>query len=167
MKKLNVIMTSAVCASLMAVSASAASNECVSVFDSINRINAIVNGVNISNCAPQGIIQSIISNCINGQLPIFPEIPDIDPETPEQVLEPGERIYNIERMFNKAAGMKPEDDRLPKRLLTEPVVSGPSKGMTSKLEVTLPEYYEVRGWDNAFPTEETLKRLGLDECIAN
>ena len=87
--------------------------------------------------------------------------------TPEQVLELGERIYNIERMFNKAAGMKPEDDRLPKRLLNEPVVSGPSKGMTSKLEVTLPEYYEVRGWDNAFPTEETLKRLGLDECIAN
>ena len=28
--------------------------------------------------------------------------------TPEEVLEIGERIYNIERMFNKAAGMKPE-----------------------------------------------------------
>ena len=85
--------------------------------------------------------------------------------TPEQVLEIGERIYNIERMFNKAAGMKPEDDRLPKRLLTEPVPAGPSKGMTSKLNVTLPEYYQVRGWEAAFPTEETLKRLGLDECV--
>ncbi|MBQ7229848.1 MAG: aldehyde ferredoxin oxidoreductase, partial [Oscillospiraceae bacterium] len=85
--------------------------------------------------------------------------------TPEQVLEIGERIYNIERMFNKAAGMKPEDDRLPKRLLTEPVPDGPSKGMTSKLEITLPDYYKVRGWENAFPTDETLKRLGLDECI--
>ena len=85
--------------------------------------------------------------------------------TPEQVLELGERIYNIERMFNKAAGMKPEDDRLPKRLLTEPVPNGPSKGMTSKLEITLPDYYKVRGWENAFPTDETLKRLGLDECI--
>ena len=88
MKKLNVIITSAFCASLMAVSASAASNECISVFDRIERINAVVNGVNISNCAPQGIIQSIISNCINGQLPIFPEIPDIDPETPEQEQNP-------------------------------------------------------------------------------
>ena len=85
--------------------------------------------------------------------------------TPEQVLEIGERIYNIERMFNKAAGMKPEDDRLPKRLLTEPVPAGPSKGMTSQLNITLPQYYEVRGWKDAFPTDETLKRLGLDECV--
>jgi len=85
--------------------------------------------------------------------------------TPEQVLEIGERIYNIERMFNKAAGMKPEDDRLPKRLLTEPIPNGPSKGLVSKLDVTLPQYYEVRGWVNAFPTDETLKRLGLDECV--
>lgn len=85
--------------------------------------------------------------------------------TPEQVLEIGDRIYNIERMFNKAAGMKPEDDRLPKRLLTEPVVNGPSKGMLSKLPLTLPQYYEARGWVNAFPTDETLKKLGLDECV--
>ncbi len=85
--------------------------------------------------------------------------------TPEQVLELGERIYNIERMFNKAAGMKPEDDRLPKRLLKEPVANGPSKGLVSKLSLTLPEYYQVRGWEAAFPTDETLARLGLDECI--
>ncbi len=85
--------------------------------------------------------------------------------TPEEVLEIGERIYNIERMFNKAAGMKPEDDRLPKRLLQEPVVNGPSKGLVSQLPLTLPEYYQVRGWEAAFPTDETLARLGLDECI--
>ena len=85
--------------------------------------------------------------------------------TPEEVLEIGERIYNIERMFNKAAGMKPEDDRLPKRLLEEPIPDGPSKGLVSKLPITLPEYYKVRGWEAAFPTDETLKRLGLDECI--
>ena len=85
--------------------------------------------------------------------------------TPEQVLELGERIYNIERLFNKAAGMKPEDDRLPKRLINDPVPAGPSKGMTSKIEITLPEYYKVRGWEAAFPTDETLKRLGLEEYI--
>ena len=85
--------------------------------------------------------------------------------TVEQVLEIGDRIYNIERMFNKAAGMKPEDDRLPKRLLQEPIVNGPSKGMVSQLPLTLPQYYEARGWVNAFPTDETLKKLGLDECI--
>ena len=32
------------------------------------------------------------------------------------LLEVGDRIYNLERMFNKAAGMKPEDDRLPNAL---------------------------------------------------
>lgn len=77
------------------------------------------------------------------------------------LLEVGERIYNIERMFNKAAGMRPEDDRLPKRLTEEPISNGPSKGEISKIDITLPQYYEARGWENAFPTEETLKRLGL------
>ena len=68
-------------------------------------------------------------------------------------------------VFNKAAGMKPEEDRLPRRLMTEPVADGPSEGMLSKLEITLPMYYEARGWVNAFPTDETLKKLGLDECV--
>ena len=81
----------------------------------------------------------------------------------EELLVVGERIYNIERMFNKAAGMKPEDDGLPKRLTEEPISDGPSKGMISQIKITLPEYYEARGWENAFPTEETLARLGLDK----
>ncbi len=85
--------------------------------------------------------------------------------TVEQLLEIGDRIYNIERMFNKAAGMKPEDDRLPKRLLEDPVVNGPSKGMLSQTPLTLQDYYKERGWVEAFPTDETLKKLGLDECI--
>lgn len=85
--------------------------------------------------------------------------------TVEEVLNIGDRIYNIERMFNKAAGMKPEDDRLPNRLLEEPVSDGPSEGMVSQLPLTLPQYYEARGWVNAFPTDETLKKLGLDECV--
>ncbi len=79
------------------------------------------------------------------------------------LLEVGERIYNIERLFNKAAGMKPEDDRLPKRLTESPITDGPSKGMVSQISVTLPQYYEVRGWKEAFPTKETLDRLGLVE----
>jgi aldehyde:ferredoxin oxidoreductase len=81
--------------------------------------------------------------------------------TPDELLEVGERIYNIERMFNKAAGMKPEDDTLPKRLLEEPIPDGPSKGEVSKLHILLPQYYELRGWEKAFPTEATLKRLDL------
>ncbi len=81
--------------------------------------------------------------------------------TPEELLLAGERIYNIERLFNKEAGMKPEDDRLPTRLTVEPISNGPSKGEISHIEITLPEYYKVRGWENAFPTQETLVRLQL------
>jgi len=77
------------------------------------------------------------------------------------VLEAGERIYNLERLFNKKAGMKPEDDTLPKRLLEDPIPDGVSKGQISRLPEMLPKYYEARGWENAFPTQATLERLGL------
>ena len=79
----------------------------------------------------------------------------------DSLLEAGERIYNLERLYNKKAGMKPEDDTLPKRLLEEPIVDGVSKGQLSRLSEMLPLYYEARGWQNAFPTQETLTRLGL------
>lgn len=77
------------------------------------------------------------------------------------ILEVGERIYNLERLFNKAAGMEPSEDRLPSRLTDEPISDGPSKGSLSQIKLTLPQYYEVRGWENAFPTQDTLERLGL------
>ncbi|WP_293723984.1 aldehyde ferredoxin oxidoreductase family protein [uncultured Cetobacterium sp.] len=79
------------------------------------------------------------------------------------LLEAGERIYNLERVFNQKAGMKSEDDRLPKRLIADPIPDGPSKGHKSKLDIMLPEYYEARGWVEAFPTKETLVRLGLQD----
>jgi len=77
------------------------------------------------------------------------------------VLEVGERIYNLERVFNQKAGMKSEDDTLPKRLLEEPIPGGPSKGQLSKLGEMLPKYYEARGWEKGFPTKETLDRLKI------
>ncbi|MEG0136244.1 MAG: aldehyde ferredoxin oxidoreductase family protein [Cetobacterium sp.] len=82
--------------------------------------------------------------------------------TAESLLETGERIYNLERLFNQQAGMKAEDDRLPKRLIEESISNGPSIGQKSHLDKMLPEYYTARGWVDAFPTKETLIRLGLD-----
>ncbi|MCL2655288.1 MAG: aldehyde ferredoxin oxidoreductase family protein [Coriobacteriia bacterium] len=80
----------------------------------------------------------------------------------DEIMTIGERIYNIERQFNKLAGMKPEDDTLPKRLLDEPLTDNEaSEGMVSHLDVMLPEYYKARGWVDAFPTEETLARLEI------
>jgi aldehyde:ferredoxin oxidoreductase len=74
----------------------------------------------------------------------------------------GERIWNMERQFNNAAGFTEKDDTLPERLLKEPAKTGPAKGLVSGLDKMLPEYYQLRGWDTGGkPTDETRARLGL------
>lgn len=82
--------------------------------------------------------------------------------TTEELEKIGERIWNMEREFNNAAGFTPKDDSLPKRLLTEAAKTGASKGMVSKLPEMLPKYYAARGWDTeGRPTAETRARLSL------
>lgn len=84
----------------------------------------------------------------------------------ESLLRAGDRIWTLEKLFNLKAGLTKADDTLPKRLLEDPIVEGPSKGNVHHLKVLLPEYYSVRGWDeNGLPTDETLKNLGLEEYI--
>mgnify|MGYP002473093713 CR=1 FL=1 len=74
----------------------------------------------------------------------------------------------LEKIFNITAGIDKFQDTLPERLLNDPIVAGPTKGEIYELDILLPEYYSVRGWDeNGVPTEDTLKKLGLDEYIGN
>ena len=80
----------------------------------------------------------------------------------ENLLKVGERIWNLERIFNLKAGITGKDDTLPKRLLSEPAQSGPAKGKVNELDKMLPEYYTLRGWtQEGVPTQETRARLGL------
>jgi len=80
----------------------------------------------------------------------------------KKVLECGERIWNLERMFNLRAGFSAKDDTLPPRMLNEPIKEGPAKGSVAKLEPMLKEYYKLRGWsEDGVPEKETLKRLKL------
>ena len=82
--------------------------------------------------------------------------------TVERLGELGERIWNLERQYNLAAGFTAKDDDLPARLKTEPAKTGPAKGLVSGIDKMIPEYYKVRGWDTAgVPEEGTLSRLGL------
>ncbi len=82
--------------------------------------------------------------------------------TVERLLETGERIWNLERLFNLEAGLSAADDTLPKRLLEEPAPAGTAKGKVNQLDVMLPEYYRERGWTpEGVPSEETRTRLGL------
>jgi aldehyde:ferredoxin oxidoreductase len=78
------------------------------------------------------------------------------------LLEAGDRIYNLERVFNLKAGIDPSQDKLPKRMLEEPLPDGPFKGAVCKLDKMLPDYYNVRGWGrDGVPTKAKLQSLGL------
>lgn len=80
------------------------------------------------------------------------------------LLKIGERIWNLEKLFNLREGMSRDDDSLPPRLLNEAFAAGHSKGITVNLEPLLDKYYQKRGWDNdGVPQQEKLKELGLEE----
>jgi len=84
----------------------------------------------------------------------------------DSLMLAGDRIWTLEKIFNLKAGIDSSQDTLPKRLLQDPIPEGPTKGYVHKLSELLPEYYEVRGWSkDGIPTEETLKKLGLEEYI--
>jgi aldehyde:ferredoxin oxidoreductase len=89
--------------------------------------------------------------------------------TPEQLMTNGEAIHNLAKCFNIREGATKADDYPPERFFTEAPTRGPAKGVTlDKKGYTsvLEGYYEARGWDReGIPTDETLKRLGLDFVI--
>ncbi len=79
-----------------------------------------------------------------------------------RLRQTGERVWNLEKQFNLAAGFTKADDTLPKRLLEVPAPSGTAKGKVCELDQMLGEYYEARGWSaDGVPTAETLHRLNL------
>lgn len=83
------------------------------------------------------------------------------------LIRVGERVWNLERMYNLREGFTRADDTLPRRLLEEPVPDGPSKGWVSHLPEMLDEYYRFRGWDeNGVPTQRKLEELGLQDLPA-
>lgn len=81
-------------------------------------------------------------------------------ESDADILLKGERVWNLEKRFNIAAGV--EKDTLPPRLLREELPDGPAKGKVNELHTMLEEYYQLRGWDSeGIPTADKVKELGL------
>ncbi len=74
----------------------------------------------------------------------------------EDILRIGERIYNLERLFNIRAGIGGEEDTLP-----EKVFGGKNALSKDVFEDMLRQYYEFRGWKDGVPTKEKLQKLGL------
>lgn len=86
--------------------------------------------------------------------------------TADDLMRVGERVWNMERLYNLREGFSRADDTLPPRLLNEPVSEGPSAGFVVKLEPMLQEYYEFRGWDvNGIPSPAKLRELQLASLV--
>lgn len=82
------------------------------------------------------------------------------------LIRVGERVWNLERLYNLREGFTEKDDTLPPRLLTEAPKEGPSQGWVVHLEPMLKEYYRARGWDeHGVPTPRKLAELELDDLI--
>ena len=82
--------------------------------------------------------------------------------SPAELLKIGERISNLERLYNLGAGFTCKDDTLPERLF-ENNGEGKRYGFSrEEFETAIQEYYHYRGWDAyGIPAPEKLKELGI------
>ncbi|MGD0424848.1 MAG: aldehyde ferredoxin oxidoreductase family protein [Candidatus Bathyarchaeia archaeon] len=82
------------------------------------------------------------------------------------MLNLGERVFNLQRCFNVREGISRKDDMIPFGL-TQPATTGPAKGVAVvNYESMLNDYYELRGWDiNGIPTKNKLVELDLKMCV--
>jgi aldehyde:ferredoxin oxidoreductase len=86
----------------------------------------------------------------------------------EDIIQSGERSWNLKRIINNRLGLRREDDRLPQVLL-QPYEDAEEVGgkFVPEFESMLNAYYAARGWDarSGFPSMEKLKDLGLNWVI--
>jgi aldehyde:ferredoxin oxidoreductase len=86
---------------------------------------------------------------------------------PQDIRKIGERLNNVARLCDMGEGFARKDDSFPKRVLTEPIKAGASKGALisqEALDEMLDAYYEERGWDKGCVlTPEKLEHLGIEK----
>ena len=96
----------------------------------------------------------------------FGAITGID-RTPDELMQDGERICNLEKAFNSRVGMRREHDTVCERWMWEPTEEGlyPGRVAADMFETVLDEYYEWRGWDkhSGLQTPERMTELGMDD----
>ncbi|WP_019992171.1 aldehyde ferredoxin oxidoreductase family protein [Natronorubrum tibetense] len=84
----------------------------------------------------------------------------------DDVLELGDRIFTMKRLFNVREGISREDDTLPSMFTERAHEEGSNAGEVVELAEMLEEYYERRGWDEqGRPTDEHLAGIGLAELV--
>lgn len=78
----------------------------------------------------------------------------------------GERINNLERLFNLRQGLGFGDDTLPPRIRQEAAASAGDRAAPLDISRMLQEYYTLRGWDDrGVPTPGRLAALGLSGLV--
>jgi aldehyde:ferredoxin oxidoreductase len=123
--------------------------EITAIMDSLGLCNWPLLGLRIDNFVP------MVNTCLGTSYKV------------DELLLIGERIWNLERLFNMAAGFDHSQDMLPGRFLKEEISNGPAQGQVNRLAEMLPVYYQLRGWDEkGKPLHGTLKalELGDEEC---
>ena len=89
----------------------------------------------------------------------------------EKLFTLGERVQNLEKIFNtNHAGFTREDDLPPQKLVKIPVKEGTYKGEKLNLEdwnKMLDKYYTLHKWNKktGIPTKKGLSELGLEELV--
>jgi len=85
---------------------------------------------------------------------------------PAEMLRVGERNYTLMRILSGRMGHRMADDGLPSRFAS-PLPRGASAGHPvdpGALRTAIEDYYRERGYRERGPTEETLCRLGMEDC---
>jgi aldehyde:ferredoxin oxidoreductase len=82
------------------------------------------------------------------------------------LLQTGERIFNLEKLFNYREGFTRADDVIPDRFFEEPLTVGNRKGAVltrDQFKTMMDEFYTKRGWDlnSSEPGAAKLKSLNL------
>ena len=143
-------------------------------FENAKGIGMVLEGKGqmVKNAATRRILFDSLIVCTMAQVNIFKD--DIIAELLSalfgrewpwsEVEQVGERIQNMERLFNAREGLTRDDDRLPDRLTKEPKPDGPSKGQVVPLEALKDDYYRAMGWEisTGLPIEKRLKELGIE-----
>lgn len=115
------------------------------VYDSIKVCKFIINGLSLTD------FTDWINHVTGWELSI------------EDVMEIGERIYNLKRLYNVKHGINRKDDTLPDRFLKEERTGQDLIVNMPDLDTMLHDYYEYREWDqDGIPSEAKLRQLGLE-----
>ncbi|MHA1146880.1 MAG: aldehyde ferredoxin oxidoreductase family protein [Promethearchaeota archaeon] len=87
--------------------------------------------------------------------------------TVDKLIQMGERIFTMKRLFNLKMGLTPQDDEIPSILL-RPTNEGAVKGKSPDFNTLKKFYYNIRNWDpiSGMPREKKLKELDLINLIA-